>query len=325
MFGAAIDKCYEAKYFTGKSFSDISVGKHLTLKKSAPRPTSNGKFEVTIQDIPSFDFFSISSRVGYLGSTSYNRNAGTVKLTTFTYPDVSTFIVTASDGTTPRHKVVKNVQPDDTYIVSLDDMDPFDEEVAFSFPETDDVYLEVEASDSAPGTPNNYLVMSRYIRESGTTLSAWYTDELTNYRTYLTIRYPEYTYRYKSIGSIPSASVTWPQYSNFNIADQSFIGYSAVANEQYVWRSSSFEYDDDVTRVYGSWEISAASGKNLINEIPAEVINKYPEFTFDKLQHKSTTFYTKSPAFDSIVNNQFEGASEPDGLQVGLFISTETE
>src|SRR5690606_12604720 len=146
--------------------------------------------------------------------------------------------------------------------------------------------------------------MSRYIRESGTTLSAWYTDEFTNYRTYLNIRYPEYTYRYKSIGSIPSASVTWPQYSNFDIEEQSFIGYSAVANEQYVWRSTLFEYDDDVKKVYGSWEISTASGKNLIIEIPSEVATKYPDFTFDKLQHKSTTFYTKSPAFDSIVNNQ---------------------
>lgn len=312
------------KDYRATSHANIETGKHIVIKGFNPTPELTGDLHVTVSNVNLLDYYSLTSRFGATSDAGWSSGTDVLSIHKDTYAGASKYIVTVSDGTSLKYKVLNNVQPNDSYSFSFNDMDPFDQKVSFTFPESDNVNLFVTGSEpDVMLTPNEYMLMMRFSSDTPTTIEAGYLNNiLTNYKTQLIIGYPGFMYQYTNIGSIPDGEVAWPQKSDFNIVEKSLKKFSATTSKSYVWRLSVWGYNDATNKTYVTWNISSSSGHQLVEELPYEITSVHPALSFNNLNHSSTTFYTQSPAFESFVNSNFEAGSEPAGLRLGIQIIT---
>ncbi len=312
-------------FYFATTHSNVEKGKHMILKRATgTSPEVTGKIKVSVSNVTSLDHQSVSSQVGGMGSGSWNGGSNILEYESYTYSGITKHIVTISDGYLLKHRLLNDVKPNDSYSFSFDDMDPFDHTVDFTFPQTDDVIFYVSASEPNTNvTWNNYSLIGHYKSDLHTTIKAGYLNSLTNHKTRLNISYPGYGYEYQNIGSIPNGNIAWPQKSDFNISDKSFTNFSVTTLKSYVWRLSRWGYIDAGSQNVISWNVSAPLGSQSIKELPSEITSVHPALSFSNLKHSSTTFYTQSPTYESLVNNKFESGPEPAGLQLGIKIITD--
>ena len=312
------------KHYIATSHLNIEKGKHMILKVSDGTPSQlTGELNVSVTDVGYRDHHSVSCRVGSAGSASWSSGDYILHLRSSTFAGASKHIVTVSDGFSLKHKVLNNVQPNDSYSFSLNDMDLFDKTVDFTFPQSNQVTLYVQGSEpDATLIPNRYTLTSHFNSDPHTTIKAGYLNSLTNYNTYLYIVYPEYQYEYENLAAIPDGNIAWPQKSDFNISEKSFTNFSATTSKSYVWRKSRWGYSDVASKTVVTWDVLSSSGNQSILELPSEITSVHPILSLNNIKHASTTFYTQSPAFESIVNADFENGPEPNGLRLGIRIIT---
>lgn len=312
------------KYYFASTHSNIEKGKHMILKSnSATASAITGKINVAVSNVADYDHFSLSSRLGAAFSLSWASNTDILELNSPTHAGVSKYIVTLFSGNSLRQKVLNNVTPNSNHSFSFNEMDPFDHTVDFTFSPTDNVALYVSGSEpDAALSPNNYSLITHFQFHAHNTIKAGYLTSLTNYKTRLTITYPDFGYEYINIGSIPDGNIAWPQKSDFDINEKSFTNFSATASKSYVWRYSTWGYSDGASQTSISWNVSALSGNQSIQELPTEITNVHPELSLSNLKHAATTFYTQSPTFESVLNTAFESGSETAGVRLGIRIIT---
>ena len=138
----------------------------------------------------------------------------------------------------------------------------------------------------------------------------------------LNVSYTDHACEYKKVGSIPDGTIAWPQKSDFNLSETSFTNFSATSLKSYIWRESTWTYSNAVDQTSITWNVSASSGKQSILELPLEITSVHPVLSFNNLKHYSTIFYTQSPAFEAIVDSDFESIQDPDGVQLGVRLIT---
>ena len=310
------------KFYFATSHANIEKGKHMILKLNVGKSLEQtGKLNVAVSNVASPDHNSLSSRVGFSGTSSWASDTQVLKIQSPTFAGASKHIVTVCDGLSLKHRVLDNVQPNDSYSFSLDDMEPFDQTIDFTFPQSDYVILYVQGSEpDATLNPNAYSLIAHSTLDIHSTIKAGYLNSLTNYRTRLYVKYSDYSYEYVYLGAIPDGNIAWPQKSDFNISEKSFTNFSATASKSYVWRKSSWGYSDAASKTVITWDVSSSSGNQSIQELPSEITSAHPALSFSKIKYGSTIFYTQSPTFESIVNSDFEPGPEPDGLRLGIKI-----
>ncbi len=312
------------KFYFATSNVNIEKGKHMILKRNSyTSPEATGKLYISVSNVAVRDHHSLSSQISPSGGASWSGGTGILDMESTTFKGISKHIVTVSDGYSLKHRVLNDVKPNDSYSFSFYDMAPFDQTVDFTFPQPDHVLLDVWGSEpNTTLTPNYYNLVAHFNSDAHTTIKAGYLNSLTNYRTQLNIVYSDYLYDYINIGSIPDGNIAWPQKSDFNINEKFFTNFSATASKSYVWRKSRWSYSDAVSQTVITWDVSASSGNQSFQELPSEITSVHPILSFNNMKHASTTFYTQSPAFESIVNADFETGPEPEGLRLGIRIIT---
>ena len=312
------------KDYMAKSHVNMQKGKHMVFKRSRISLPEKGKVNINVSDVYYSEHQSVSNPVVGYFSAGWSSGTNILDLQTGVYGDFSKYLVTISDGNAFKYRMLTNVQPGEKYSFSFNDMDDVEEIVDFTFPQANSVMLHVTGIE--PGVtvePNAYTVMFRYLSNTSTTIKAGYIDLLTNYRTSLLLDYSGYQYEYSNIGSVPNGEVTWPQKADFNITEKSLTNFSATSSKPYVWRRSLWGYNDVPSKTTIDWQFLASSGTQFVKEIPPEITSIHPVLTFSNLEYSATTFYTESPPFESVANSNFEAAAEPNGLKVGILISTD--
>ena len=311
-----------SKYYVATSHSNIEKGKHMILKYAVAKQAQvTGNLNVAITNVGFIDHRAISNRIGSSGTSSWSSDTQILDFECSTLAGVSKYIVTVCDGPSLKHHVLNNVQPSDSYSFSLDDMEPFDKTINFAFPQSNQVTLYVRGSEpDATLDPNSYTLIAHYNSDTHNTIKAGYLNSLTNYKTQLYIAYPDYGYEYENFGAIPDENINWPQKSDFNISEKAFTNFSATTSKSYVWRKSRWIYQDVASKTVVAWEVSSSSGSQSIQELPSEITSAHPALSLSNIKYGSTIFYTQSPAFESIVNTDFETGRVPDGLRLGIRI-----
>jgi len=311
------------KWYTADSYANVETGKHMFFK-TPYSPGSSGKFNVSVNNVNFLEWQSVSSRSPTYISSIWNSGTGILGMQSGTVVGMSKYIIAVSDGTALKYKILNNVQPNESYTFSFGDMDPFNHTVDFTFPQSNNADLIVFGGEpDVTSVPNTYELVANYLHHAQSTIKAGYIDILSNYRTVLTVDYPGYAYYYQNLGSVPDGKVAWPQRADFNITEKSFAKFSAAASKSYAWRLSTWGYNDAPSQTYITWNVSASSGNQIIKELPSEFTSLYPDLSLDKIKHSSTTFYTESPTFESVVDGHFNNSPEPTGTMVGIKIITD--
>lgn len=312
------------KWYSVMSYANVETGKHMFFKAPDPLATISGKLTVSVSDVNSLETESLSSRIPTSVSSGWDGATRVLDIQSVTLTGISKYLVTVSDGNALKYRMLNNVQPNDSYSFSFNDMDVFNHTVDFSFPQSNNIRLDVYGGEpNVTVRPNEYFLLTRYASNTRSSIQAGYVDILTTYRTVLTIGYPGYSYYYQNLGSIPDGNVSWPQKADFNITDKSIAKFSATTSKPYVRRLSGWSYNDAASQTHVAWNVSASSGNQLIKELPAEITSVHPALALDNLNYSSTTFYTESPAFESLIDYNFKNSPEPNGVTIGINIVTD--
>jgi hypothetical protein len=312
------------EYFLIKSYLNIEKGKTALLRtKTETDPGKNeGIFELILNSTTSPDQFSLSSKNGMLYSGGLENRK--LKLKGFLYSKSSDYLFQMSDlFGNARYKMIKKIKPNDHYSFAFDDLDPFDKIVEFNFPVSNRVDLSVRGrtSDQSFDDPG-YTLNNHFISDNHSQIKVGYLNDLSKYETELTLKYFDYGYVYKKVGSIPDGNISWPSNSAFRIKESAIENFSAEA-APFIWRQSTWNLkNSDVTRPdVVVWDIYSSSPGQSLTELPEEITSAHPTLTLKKLTHKGTTFYTQSESYanyiDKILNGADKAATEE---QVGIVV-----
>jgi hypothetical protein len=171
-------------------------------------------------------------------------------------------------------------------------------------------------------TPNSYLLTMRHLSNATTGIQAGYINSLTNFKTDLTLYYPGYSYNYLNVGAVPDPEITWPEKSDFLIAEESLSEFAVGTAAPYVWRVSRWNHEDGVNKTFVSWTVSSPSDTQHFKALPTDIVSVHPALSsLEDMEYDGTTFYTESPAYPLFFSNKFQAASEPTGSRVGININ----
>jgi hypothetical protein len=314
------DAAYD--YYYLKSYTDIETGKHLVLKGPSSPPSVTGKINVSVSDVNDYQYYTSSSRVSAGSSGGWDSGTEILEMQSDAYSGVTKQLVTVSNANVLKYKMLEDVQPDETYSFSFNDMAPYDQLVSFSYPSANNISLFVWGSEPDPTlTPNSYLLTMRHLSNATTGIQAGYINSLTNFKTDLTLYYPGYSYNYLNVGAVPDPEIAWPQTSDFTIAEESLSNFSVGASASHVWRVSRWNHEDGVNKTFVSWTVASPSGTQHFNALPTDITSIHPALSLDDLEYDGTTFYTESPAYQLFFSNKFQAAPEPTGSRVGININ----
>jgi hypothetical protein len=313
------------EYFFLKSYFNVEKGTTALLRtKTETDPGKNqGVFNLILNSITSPDQFSLSTKHGMLYSGGLENRK--LKLKGFLYSKSSDYLFQITDlSGNARYKMIRKVKPNDSYALAFDELDPFDKIVEFTFPTCSRVDLTVRgrSSDQSFDDPG-YTLNNHFISDNHSSIKVGYLNDLSKYETELILKYYDYGYVYKNIGSIPNGNINWPSNSAFKIEESSIENFSAETATPFVWRQSNWNRkNSDITRPdITTWEVYSSSADQRITEFPKEIMSAHPTFTLEKLAHKGTTFYTKSEPYakyiDKILNDAEKVATE---AQVGVVV-----
>ena len=134
-------------YYSLFSYTKVAKGKTYVIKNNfGTAQTITGTLNVSVSDVVDIDQFSLSSRVGFSGSSSWSSATKILDIQTSTYSGISKYILSISDGNQMKYKVLDNVQANDSYNVSFTNMLPFDNSITLTFPACDNVTMYVNGS-----------------------------------------------------------------------------------------------------------------------------------------------------------------------------------
>ncbi|HEX6892104.1 MAG TPA: hypothetical protein VF141_15460 [Chryseolinea sp.] len=307
-------------YYSVFSYAKVDKGKTMVIKTNFGNThTMTGTLQVTASDVLNYQRHSISAGLGSSGSGSWSSGTDILEMQTNTYAGFSKYIVSISSGSEMRYKVLNNVQANESYNFSFNDMLPFDKTVTFTFPTCENATLFVNGSD--PGlalTPNSFNLLTLFGSELRSTLQAPYLNSLTNYVTGLTLTYVDYSLEYGNIGSIPDPNITWPVKTDFVITASSLNDYSITATKPYVWRTGTWQYFDATN--FTNWVVYSPTDEQAFAELPADIVAQHPGLSPSKMVYKVSKIYTQAAPYDDYVDASFASASPQflQGVTIGI-------
>ena len=165
-------------YYSVFSYAKVDKEKTLIFKNYfGNAQTITGTLDVTASDVVDLNNYSLSSRLGSAGSASWSGGTNLLEMQTSTYVGISKYILSISSGSQMKYKVLDNVNANDNYSLSFNDMLPFDKTVTFTFPTCSNATLYVNGSEPGLATsPNSYNLMSQYTSDPTSSLQAAYLN-----------------------------------------------------------------------------------------------------------------------------------------------------
>jgi hypothetical protein len=307
-------------FYNVKSHCNVATGKTMVFKSDPTSPLGvTGTLKVSISDVTAVEQQSLASRAPAGGSGSWSSGTGVLEVNTFTHAGVTKFIASVDDKSSLKYKILDNVKPNDEISFSFLDMLPYDNTITFNFPPTNDVTLFVIGSEpDANLYPNSYYLQNYYAGTSvRSTQRAGYLNSFNNYRTLLTITYPDHVLEYINAGTVPDPnSIVWPVKSDFSITTSAINSFKASAKKAFAWRSSTWSYLDGENSV--TWTVCSPNDNQTIGELPSEIISQHPTLALSKMTYSSTTFYTDAMPFEDVIESDFAYNIEIPGTRIGI-------
>lgn len=296
------------------TYVGIPKGKRLILRGINAAPHALGSFQVSVSGVspnnaysPGLSTRSIYSEQGELLKFSPGRTEARTKYT-----------VSVKSNNEWRYHTLEDVNEGDSFEFSFADMEPYYQTVNFQFPSSENIDCSVYKKEN--GKFQYPYFDSWHIVGEKTTTDVPYPADNEEYFTSIEIGYSSYSLSYKNYGAIPDGTVQWPTRSDYSFDDKSFSEFSVSSSKPYVWRNSTWSYDDAASKKYVRWIVNSANTEQALKELPAEFINAYPFLSFSQLTLTTTRFYTESASFSSIIDGNFGGSRDLEQKTVSIYI-----
>jgi len=296
---------YGGKHYTADTYFQYSKGGDLTLSASVdqapPLGPGTGEFDVTVNSVTPIHQYSVMNKFA-IGMTGSQHNEPDFNFTGYLYADASKYLLQASTQSGDvRYKMLSNIQPDDSFTFSFDELSEFDKTAEFSFPESKNVVFIIQGREqNQPIDGPGYLTHFHLDYDPHTHIKGGYLNSLTKYKTILNASYTQaeagtrYELSYYNKGSVPEGRSLTLFPDDYHIYSRDIRDFSATSDNPFIYRKTFFQYTDPSSGITFSWFVNSPSGDHKLSELPAEIVGSRPVLKIDKLSHVSTTFYVES-------------------------------
>jgi hypothetical protein len=313
------------KRFSLLSYLNLETGKSITLKPTVfsnnPSGAVTGNFSFTVTDYPSLDHHVLSDKFGTTCGSSVNNLAErklTVNCETTTNTNKYFFQMADASGNL-KYKILENVTPGGTYSASYADLSNFDQTVDITFPQTNNLFFAITGRESGQSTNESGFTMNFVLpgQQQRTGIKAGYLNGFSP-ATLLFLSYPEFSYYYNNIGSLPSGDITWPSKSDFAVNSESLTAFSSTAPSSFKYRQSNWSYGSSSPGTIANWSVYSSSKGHAISGLPAEILTLYPTLKMDGFQYYNTTFFVGTKSYADMIADQLQGDIDFSGIELNI-------
>lgn len=285
------------KHYTVETFTDIPAGYTFYFTGPYPaliQPSRSGEFTGRVTGIPgSADEFVMTdeytaraypqtsgSEINFLGAPAVDKSEYNL-------------VVRATNGPL-RHKILPGVGSADDIEVQWSEMVAYDQEITFTFPKSNAVYLNVVGTGLMHDFDKVFQLNLHEQTDSHTSITAGYINFMHKYETQLVVGYPDHALVYKKLGDVPE-SVTWPDPATYTVINPSLANYQSKVTGPFTYRVST-------ATTYGpglaiDWRVMSRGVALEHPPLPKEILADYPELALDKQEATETLFIAGPETF----------------------------
>lgn len=289
-------------------------GRELKLNYFAPSingaSTFTGTFDVTVNSDAPLHQYALSNQHA-MGSSWQQYDKPSFTVTGYLSDLAPKFLLQASDVEgNIKYKILDNVQPNDAYTFSFDELSQFDHTIEFNFPPSNEVffYITGREADQSIETPA-YLHQLHFGSDFHTNMKGGYLNSLTKYVTEISVGYPTYKFFYRNKGSIPQENISALSSSGYAIASNYIQDFYATSTQAFIYRKSNFQLAEPTNNLEVVWSIHSPSGDHKLTELPADIIANHPKLSIAFMKHLSTQFYVESLPYERAILPEWENES----------------
>jgi hypothetical protein len=219
------------------------------------------------------------------------------------------------------YKFLPNVQAGDNYTIGPADLQPAESSIQVPLTQMNNytlVVMGVTASESL--LTSGYIVHNDYGESPlPASVSIWFPDLFTSFRTTLGMTNGNGTYYFQSVGPKPSTNIVAPTSQVYKISNRTIQNFQYVGNEDFQQRTSVWEYHDKQQGTNPElpvdivWAVHSPPGvPQKILELPSSFNTSYPDLKLESLIHTGTVFGLQGAStFADLINTSFKGQPPP--------------
>ena len=311
------------------TFSDIEINSKWKTNAASQgsgssNPETTGFFEFNLKGVaPPHDFWynQFHSKYGIVNS-GYTITDGENGLQDYRYEAVriregaDDFMYSRLDSEQNlKYYLLENMTNGDIIEVNYSAFNFYDSYLDLPFSDGAYYEIEVNAYEDDQNFDNlgfgGYKLINITGNNSSGPVNPGYLDRFTKYRTRIKLGGEGYSYDFLHYGGQPD-QVGPPSSVNFSVADNSIKNFRFDTEIPFVRRRVNFfnSNERNGTTFITSWNFLSNSNENPnIDEIPTEIINRFPEMNLDNLPYSYTVLHLNSSTTYNDLIKEYEDTS----------------
>jgi len=311
------------------SYLQVAVGSKFTMRNEPSTPMPNGgasigTFDIHVTGSDETDEFMMTNKFGesYLNGEWYT---GYLAATCPISQNAHKTMVMLADKSAGdiRYKFFEDVKAGDVFNLSYTDMFTFDKVYNLKFPSCSDVFVYVTGKEQDQKDGSGYTTNYHFSADTHSQIPVGYLNGLSNYYTFFQLRYANHTLTHANRGSVPTGEIQWPSPSDYSLSKKAVNDFESRAVKPFTYRKSSWFYHTPAENAQKLifWDVFGTTEKHVFAELPAEIVAKYPDLSFENLTHRSPTFVSGTNPYTHFLETEFDGKVDSgDGMSTGIEI-----
>lgn len=260
----------------------------------------SSQYSLSLNNIPGIDRYLLSS-LNYDEFAEYpNQNVDKYDKTDITLNDYDKYLLSFTDfDKIQKYLFIETNPADPEILIDYGDFKNYNVIIETNLPQNSYFFYNTRCFEDSEFKRG--FSMSNYNSYDSPTISRiGYIDGYESYSTLFGISMADYRYYYTKYGTKPT-SINIPNKPVLNVSNTSLKNFSYNTVFDYQWRRSNWNFnnynDQDSNQLINIfWSVYAEANNTelIIGEIPAEILEKYPSLSIEKIDYYSTDLYYSS-------------------------------
>lgn len=307
-------------FYTITTYPLVDKGTIWSFEATDSSNNADGSFSLTINDMPNWEYYSISNKngKGRTGSSYYQwfNNPEDAQPTINTsidwYPE-NDFLVSILDGNLAlKYADLLDVQQSDAIVLTSNDLLDFDSYLNVDLPDYEEFGTTVSGFQTDQDFDSGGFRVSStsdYVySEPPSTTQLGFLSRFNEYKISAYIKSEGYLYNVSHYGTTPNELIL-PTKGAFTITDDDLFSFNFNTDVSYIrqrsiWRTPQiFSNENNSTR----WIVNGeAAIDTLVLPLPEEIISRYSNLDLELLIHDSTELIMQGENYQDYINNLFD-------------------
>lgn len=291
---------------------DISNhGKTYKSTKTENRLISKtGNYSITVNEIPGFLKYNITSSATGVVSADYGNLEGNMLLVEDLPLETGViyiFFLGDTEGGL-KYKFFEVNENSQNIVFDYGTFENFETVMETVLPDNKYLFSVSRGYESVDNPGKGYEMTVELDFENPSISKIGYIPGYESYSTAFQITLNNgYAYRYQEFGVEPLKNINILEKPAYSISDTTLYNFNFNTDIGFIRTRSNWNYQEnfpDASYISSSWSIDTSDKTfHTVGNLPKELLTAYPKLNLDKLEHYSTTLVIRGKSYNSLLND----------------------